>query len=110
MAVRTHHRRVQDQPQGDEKPQRQRKVKLAKKILTMVVIYFILYFVIFFVTFYHQILGVTYKHTTTTAVQRRWLLYTPAQIPLYVAGKRERLFKELKISQRKLFPKTHFVS
>ena len=57
MAVRTHHRRVQDQLQGDEKPQRQRKVKLAKKILTVVVIYFILFFPIFFVTFYHQILG-----------------------------------------------------
>lgn len=102
IAIRRHHRRVKNQLQVDEKLQTRREVKLAKKILTVVVIYFILYFPVLFVTFYHQILGQniqTYNHYSWTETLA---FLNSCSNPFICCWKKREIFRRVKYLLKKL--------
>ena len=102
VAIRRHNRRVSNQLQVDEKLQRQREVKLAKKILTVVVIYFILNFPVLFVTFYHQIFGQniqTYNHYSWTETLA---FLNSCSNPIICYWKKREIFRRVKYLLKKL--------
>ena len=102
IAIRRHHRRVKNQLQVDEKLQTRREVKLAKKILTEVVIYFILNFPVLFVTFYHQILGQniqTYNHYSWTETLA---FLNSCSNPFICCWKKREIFRRVKYLLKKL--------